>query len=249
LIAIPISASEGDNVVSRSVRMPFYDRESLLQRLESLTPGESSLRSPFRFAVQWIVRSMDASGPGTRGYAGRVSAGRLRVGDRLRILPNDGTAIVSSLESSGQAVQAVANGESVVIRLDREIDVSRGDSFVRDDEPQPLIGRKIEADLVWFGRHAARLGATYRLKHLTRTQRASVQSIAWRLDVGSLAQAEARTLVMNDIARVEILLSAPIAWDTYDENRTTGSAILIDEQSGDTVAGAMFRHVVDAGRR
>ncbi len=241
VIAVPISAIAGDNVVERSTRMAWYAGPPLLELLESLEPDDDARATPFRMAVQWVVRPQRDGFEDYRGFAGRIAAGTVRVGDPIRVHPSWREAQVARLEAGGRDVDQAMTGESVILHLDRDVDVSRGELLARADEPPPQLGRDLDADLVWLADVPARVRGHYRLKHGTRTQRAVLGEIAWLLDVSTLERSPARPLGPNDVSRVKLSVASPMAWDPYTQCRTTGSFVLIDEHSGDTVAAGMLR--------
>ena len=229
VLAIPISALAGDNVVERSVNTPWYLGAPLLELLESL--DATNVVGPVRFPVQWIVRA-----PDVRGYAGRLASGELHVGDRVKVLPSGETAKVERIDV-GASIEA---GRSAVVFLDRDVDVARGDIIVRDDERAPRVSGALESDLVWLSDSAPRT-AGYLLKHGTRTVRAKIASVHSRLDVTTFARTPGGEIGPNEIARVSIEAAPAIAWDPYSVSRVTGSFILIDETTNDTVAAGMLR--------
>jgi sulfate adenylyltransferase large subunit len=238
VVAVPISALDGDNVVERSTRMPFYVGPALLPLLEQIEGADHEQRAPTRLPVQWIVNGEDY-----RGYAGRVASGTIAVGDAVRVLPSGLAARVARIEAGGRDVDDVRAGESVIVHLDRDVDVSRGDVLVREGEAAPRVSGELEADLVWLADQPARVkGAAYRLKHGTRTVRATLDAVDFRLDMTSLDRLAAPSeLGPNDVARVRVTARPGIVWDPYEVSRGAGSFVLLDEATGDTVAAGMLR--------
>jgi len=242
VVAVPISALRGDNVVERSPDMPFYAGPALLPLLEGLDGAEDATRAPARLPVQWVIRPQRAGFEEYRGYAGRLAAGTLRVGDAVRVLPAGKTATIARIEARGEDVLTIGAGASTIVHFDRDLDVSRGDLIVRADEPAPLVSGELVADIVWLSDEPARIrGAGYRLKHGTRTVRATIEDVSFRLDVTTLERSAAGVLSANDVARARVTVAPAIAWDPYERSRTTGSFVLIDETTGDTVAAGMLR--------
>jgi sulfate adenylyltransferase large subunit len=223
---IPISALHGDNVVEPSARTPWYGGEPLLTHLESVPAAPPPALRPARLAVQSVIRDGE-----DRWYAGSLAAGVLRAGDEVVVLPSGLRTRVA--EGGGEAPHAVS------IRLEDELDVSRGDVIAHADDPPETL-RELSATLCWMGDEPGRSGGRYLLKHMTRTVRARLDEITHRLDVVALTQEPATELALNDIAQVHLRLAEPIAADPYSVGRLTGAFILIDESSNETVAAGMI---------
>jgi len=185
--------------------------------------------------VQWIVRHTDY-----RGSAGRVASGTLRAGARVRLLPSDETTRIARIETPrGEADEARA-GESVVVHLEGDHDVARGETIVAEDEPAPRVTSELVADVAWVHKTPGRAGATYLLKHQAREVRAVLESIEARYDVASGATVGGGdALELNALGRVRLRTSEPLVVDAYSESRETGSALLVDAATGETLAGAM----------
>ena len=238
---IPVSALAGDNVVEPSTRTPWYTGPTLLEYLETvpLQVLEAG-HGPLRFPVQLVVRP-DAN---FRGFAGRVERGILRVGQNVRALPSGRTTRVRSLVTyDGELKQAQAP-QSVTVELDDEIDLSRGEMLVATNERKPRSGTQLRAFVVWMHEQPLTPGASYLLKQTTRTVRATVQAIRYRVDVNTTDHLRADELGMNDIAEIEFATSLPLFFDPYAENRATGSFILIDPLSNATVGAGMLIDVL-----
>ncbi|MGC1911716.1 MAG: sulfate adenylyltransferase subunit CysN [Candidatus Acidiferrales bacterium] len=233
--AIPVSALEGDNVVRRSPRMPWFDSPSLLEYLEELPTQESESGGPLRFPVQYVVRP-DAN---FRGFAGRIASGTLRPGDSVVALPSGVKTRVKSVVAYHGDLRHASAGDSVNITLEDEIDLSRGDLLSSVGEA-PHAGNNFAAQLVWM--HADRLDPHkhYILKHTTRSVRARVRQVRHRVDINTLAHAPAAHLELNEIGAVDVHTSLPLFFDPYSRNRTTGSFILIDPISNATVAAGII---------
>jgi sulfate adenylyltransferase subunit 1 len=243
--AIPVSALEGDNVVKRSKRMPWFEGPALLEFLETIPAIDPSIsaEAPLRFPIQYVIRP-DAS---FRGFAGRVASGELRPGATVVALPSGVKTKVQSIVGFEDEPQAAASGSSVTITLEDEVDISRGNMLVGEDRP-PTSGTGFQAMLVWM--HAQPLDAhkIYELKHTTRKVRARVNHIRYRVDMNTLEHGPAAKLDMNDIAAVDIKTTLPLFFDPYSANRTTGSFILIDPLTNATVAAGIIERGLNVGR-
>ncbi len=241
---VPISALMGDMVVERGERLTWYDGPTLLAALEAAPTQHEARAEAFRFPVQWVCRPQAADDPRLhdyRGYAGQVLSGSLSVGDVVRVLPAGHTTQVVGIELGGTARQQALADDSVMLLLADDLDVSRGDMIVRADEPGPVLTRMLEADLAWLANEPLAPQRVYGLRHTTREVKAKVEAIAYRLDVTTLAQVTAHTLGPNDIARVRLRLSSPIAAARYEDERPLGAFLLVDPATGDTLAGGMIR--------
>ena len=250
--AIPVSALEGDNVVSASPRLPWYAGPTLLAWLESAPSEIDALRAaeaPFRFPVQLALRGYDAEGGGARGYAGRVASGSVQVGAEVQVQPGGATARIAAIETHDGRLPQAFTGQSVALRLDREVDVSRGDLIVAAAAPARLASR-FSADLAWLDDEPARPGAKLWLRHGARSVAARVRRVDRLLDLGRVAWRDAApsdaALARNDIARVEIETQQPLAIDAYDAVRAGGAFVLVDTASHRTVAAGMIRAEHDA---
>jgi sulfate adenylyltransferase subunit 1 len=237
---LPLSALLGDMVVERGAHLGWYDGPTLMQVLEQAPAAHTERREALRFPVQWVCRPQTAAHHDFRGLAGRVESGELRVGDEVVALPSGRTARVKALLLGEEHLAVAASEQSVMVVLDRDLDVSRGDLLARPEEaPAPL--RSVTADVCWLSERPLSPARRYVLRHTSREVKAQVQEIAWRLDLGALGHVPAPTLGMNDIGQVTFRLAAPIAADRYAENRATGAFILVDDSTNDTVAAGMIR--------
>jgi bifunctional enzyme CysN/CysC/sulfate adenylyltransferase subunit 1 len=236
---IPVSALEGDNVVSRSANMPWFDGAALLEHLENIKIGDTEVTRPARFPVQYVIRPDSTF----RGYAGQVESGSFRRGQQVFALPsNVKTRIKSILTFDGELEEAMA-GRSVTLNLEDEVDVSRGDLLVAADA-LPSVSRKFDAGMVWLHPDEVDQHKLYLLKHTTRLVRARVTGIHHRIDMDTLARVDATTLRMNDIASVSLETTLPLFFDLYREIKGTGSFILIDPVSNATVAAGMIEGTI-----
>ena len=235
---IPIAALSGDNVVDRSTQMDWYTGPALLEFLEELEPGKHG-EVPARFPVQMVLRPRTAEHPDYRGYAGRVEAGALHVGDPLVVLPSGRRSTVAGIDTPDGPLDTAAAGRSVVVRLADDVDVARGDLLAVDREPRPAALRELVATVCWLSDRPLRPGDRFALRHTTRDVRAVVDAVRSRLDVATLDQADATELSLNDIGSIQLRTAEPLTVDTYATNRSTGAFLLVDEASGATVAAGM----------
>jgi bifunctional enzyme CysN/CysC len=239
LTFIPISALHGDNVVERSERMPWYEGTSLLYHLEHVhVASDRNLQDP-RFPVQWVVRPMSDEHHDYRGYAGEVASGVFRAGDPVVVLPSGRESRIAAIDSyEGEKAEAYPP-LSVTLRLEDDIDVSRGDMICRDHN-RPVEAREIDAMVCWMAERPLSPRGRYRIKHTTRTALAKIDEVRYRIDVNTLHRdEEAGSLQLNEIGRLTLRLSSPLFVDQYRRNRATGSFILIDESTNDTVGAGM----------
>lgn len=237
--AIPISALEGDNVVTRSHRMPWYDGPTLLEHLETVPVQEdadTNLALGLRFPVQYVIRP-DA---GFRGFAGQLAGGVLRPGDPVVSLPAGRKTRVRSIVTYDGSLPEAFPPMSVTLALDDEIDLSRGDMLVSPGQ-MPHVSRQFGAMVVWFDAEPFGSGRNYLLKHTSRTGRIKASKIRHRVNVNTMAEEPASTLHMNEIAYVEFEMASPLFFDPYARNHITGSFILIDPISNATVAAGMIQ--------
>ena len=235
-LAVPISALEGDNVVNRSERMPWYQGPTFLEHLETVPARSGMATGAVRFPVQYVIRP-DA---GFRGFAGQVASGTIHPGDELVALPSGQRSQVQSIVTYDGELREAFPPMSVTLRLEDEIDLSRGDMLV-SAHSRPQVSRRFEAMLVWLHPRPLLPGRNYLLKHTVRSTRAKAVEIHYRVDMNSFAKEPARRLEMNEIAAVEFETANPLFFDSYSRNRTTGSFILIDPMSNATVGAAMIR--------
>lgn len=231
---VPISALGGDNVVEPSARMPWYQGAPLLGLLENTPIGQSAADQPLRFPVQYVNRP-DAS---FRGYCGTLAAGQVQPGDAVRVLPSGQTSTVRSIVTWEGELDSASAAMAVTLTLNDEIDISRGDLLVAASEHPPASDRLI-ADLVWMAEQPLLQGNSYLLRIGSRKVNARIASIRYTTDVNSLVQQPALRLEHNEIARVELQLEQAVVADDYHSNRATGSFILIDRHSNNTVAAGM----------
>jgi bifunctional enzyme CysN/CysC len=235
---IPISALHGDNVVERSLDMPWYDGPSLLYHLEHVVIAPARNLANLRFPVQWVIRPNSAVYHDYRGYAGQLVGGVLRPGDEVLVLPSGQRTRVAAIDTFDGERECAFPTMSVTVRFEDQLDVSRGDMIVAGEDP-PISSRDVDAMVCWMTDAPLRVDGRYAIKHTTRSARAIVSEIEHRVDVDTLAHQPASALTLNEIGRVRLRTSAPLIIDSYAHNRATGSFILIDEATGDTVGAGM----------
>ncbi|RSL15776.1 bifunctional enzyme CysN/CysC/sulfate adenylyltransferase subunit 1 [Edaphobacter aggregans] len=243
--AIPVSALEGDNVVTPSDAMPWYEGPTLLEYLETVPLRVGEVNGPVRFPVQLVLRP-DAE---FRGFAGQVARGMVRAGQRVMALPSRRETFVRRIVTYDGDLPVAAYPQSVTVELEDEIDLSRGEMLVAAPEAGdtlPEVSRRFRAMVVWMHEEPLIAGRTYIAKHTTRTVRATVRAIRYRVDVGSLDEVAAERLAMNEIAEVEFETNLPLFFDAYAENRSMGALILIDGLTNATVGAAMILGAVEA---
>ena len=236
---IPISALHGDNVVTRSLAMTWYQGPSLLYLLEHVYIGSDRNLIDVRFPVQWVIRPQIDSHHDYRGYAGQIAAGVFKKGDEVVVLPSGKRTRIKRIETFDGELESAAPPLSVSMLLEDDIDISRGDMICRPHN-QPTVTSEFEAMVCWMADAPLREGARYVLKHTTRSVKAVVDDLRYRIDVNSLHRDEAATeLGLNEIGRVRLRTSGPLLLDEYRLSRTTGGFILIDEATSDTVGAGM----------
>ena len=241
--AIPVSALEGDNVVTPSASMPWYAGPTLLEYLETVPLRLSEVAGPMRFPVQLVLRP-DAT---FRGFAGQVARGVLRAGDRVIALPSRRETTVRAIVTYDGPLHSAAFPQSVTVELDDEIDLSRGEMLVAAGSPEaePLASTRFVANVVWMHEDPLIVGRTYVGKHTTRTVRVTVRAIRHKVDVATLREQATDRVSMNEIALIEFESNLPIFFDPYTANRMMGAMILIDAVTNATVGAAMLTEVSD----
>jgi len=238
---IPISALHGDNVVDRSANMPWYQGASLLHYLEEVHIASDRNLIDARFPVQYVLRPQSDVFHDYRGYAGQVAGGTFKPGDEVMVLPSGFTSRVASVDVFEGTVDEAFPPMSVAIRLEDDLDISRGDMLCRPNN-QPHIGQDLDAMICWMSeRTSLSPGNKLAIKHTTRNARALVKDVQYRLDINTLHREEhIDALQLNDIGRVTLRTTAPLFFDEYRRNRTTGSFVLIDEATFATVGAGMI---------
>ena len=237
-LAIPIAALPGDNVVEPSERLPWWDGGTFLERLETIEIAGDRDAAHRRFPVQWVIRPMSDDHHDYRGYAGEVAGGEWRAGDDVIVLPSGLRTTVAAVETHDGTLDVAVQGQSVVVRLADHVDVSRGDMLCDPSDP-PVAARELEAIVCWLSERPVATGARLAVKHTTRWTRAILEEVLSTLDVGTLEQVPGDGLALNDLARVRLRLAGPLLVDPYATNRQTGSFVLVDESTNETVGAGM----------
>jgi sulfate adenylyltransferase large subunit len=237
-LTVPIAALPGDNVVVPSERLGWWTGGTFLEQLESIEIAADRDASHRRFPVQWVIRPMSDEHHDYRGYAGQVAGGEWHAGDEVLVLPSGVRTTVASVETHDGPLAVAVQGQSVVVRLADELDVSRGDMLC-DPDDAPTAARELEAIVCWMSERPVQTGARLAVKHTTRWSRAILDEVVSVLDVGSLEQVPADGLALNDLARIRLRLASPLLVDPYADNRTTGAFILVDEATNETVGAGM----------
>jgi bifunctional enzyme CysN/CysC len=242
IMFVPVSALTGANIVDRSADMPWYHGPTLLYHLETVHIAGDRNMIDVRFPVQWVIRPQSQSDEfhDYRGYAGQVAGGVLRVGDDVTVLPSGLTSKITKLEASGRSIDTAYAPMSVTMHLADDVDISRGDMICRANN-QPTVGQDLDAMVCWMSDKPLQPKGRYALKHTTRWTRAIVTDLLYKLDVNTGHRVEgAPQLGLNDLGRVRMRTTTPVIYDEYRRNRTTGSFVLVDEATNNTVAAGML---------
>jgi sulfate adenylyltransferase subunit 1 len=237
---VPISALRGDNVVEKSETMKWYGGSTLLYLLETIHIGSDQNLVDCRFPVQYVVRPQTTEHHDYRGYAGRIAGGIFKNGDKIMVLPSRVTSTIKSIDTfDGQLTEAFPP-MSVTIRLEDEVDISRGDMIVRENNV-PNIDQEFDVMVCWLNEKKIIPGGKYHIKHTTREARCIIKDIRYKVDINTLHRIEEdKNVGLNDIARISIRTTVPFFFDKYRMNRTTGSVILVDEGTNETVGAGMI---------
>jgi len=237
---IPISALNGDNVVDRSKFMDWYAGDTLLNLLETTHISSDHNHTDPRFPVQYVIRPMSHDYPDYRGYAGRVAGGVFHPGDRVTVLPSGLSSTVKSIDTFEGPLEEAFAPLSVTITLDTEIDISRGDMLVRETN-QPEISQDVDLMVCWLHERNLAVNGKYTIRHTSKEVRGVVKKIQYKLNISNLFQDEEdKSVRMNDIARITIRTTQPLFFDPYSRNRITGSLVLVDEATNETVGAGMI---------
>ena len=237
---IPISALDGDNVVNRSTNMEWYEGSTLMYHLENVHISSDYNHTDCRFPVQTVIRPHTLEHQDYRGFAGRIDGGIFKSGDKVKILPSGFTSTIKHIDLNGVTIEEAFAPMSVNITLDDEIDISRGDMIVRENNV-PEVSQDLEVLVTWMSQNPLQPRTKVVVKHTTRECIAMIKEINYKVDINTLHRIENINFVeMNDIARVSLRTSKPLFYDTYKKNRQTGSLIIIDEQTNETIGAAMI---------
>ena len=240
LTVVPISALLGDNIVTRSEKMPWYDGSSLLHHLENVHVSSDRNLIDVRFPVQYVIRPQSTEFPDYRGYAGTVAGGVLKPGDDVLVLPSGLPSRIEAIETADGPVAEAFPPMSVTVRLADEIDISRGDMICRPNN-SAKVTQDLDATITWMADQPLTPGRKYAIKHTSRTARVLVKELQYRLDINTLHRDETATqLGLNDVGRVRLRSTQPLLADEYRRNRTTGAFILIDESTNATVGAGII---------
>ena len=235
---IPVSALVGDNIVEKSAKTPWYNGETLLHQLETVSiETDKSLAA--RFQVQWVIRPKDEEHHDYRGYAGQILSGVYKVGDSIKVYPSNIESKIVKIERHLAEVQQAEAGENVVIHLENNIDISRGDTIVKTSE-EPQTTNEPKAWICWLDNNALQQGKTYVLQHRFHSVRAKIKTIDQQWDINNWEFIPSDEIKLNDIGQVVLKTNQPLFFDSFKENSHTGNAILIDETTKNTVAALMF---------
>ena len=235
----PISAFVGDNIVNTTEAMPWYKGTSLLDFLETIEISQNSYKEP-RFQVQYVIRPQTEALHDYRGYAGEIISGTYRKGEAIVVLPEGISTKISKIERNGEEVAEAKAGDPVVMHIEDDIDISRGDYFA-SEEAEPTQSQEVEAIVCWMDKRALKEGNKYLLQQRSRLVKVVVKEIAYKIDVNTLDQEEeVESVKLNEIAKIRIKAAAPLVYDAFTDNPPMGSAILIDETSNATVGAVMI---------
>jgi sulfate adenylyltransferase subunit 1 len=236
---IPISALLGDNVVNRSKNMDWYQGATLLYTLETIYVSSDTNKVDARFPVQTVLRPQREGFIDYRGYAGRIASGMFRVGDDIVVMPSGFSSKIKTIDTFDASLEEAFTPMSISMTLEDDIDISRGDMIVRSNN-RPEASQDIEVMLCWLGNDQAKPRAKYTIKHTSNEQTAMIKEVIYKFDINTLERkTDDKELRMNDISKVKIRTTKPLMVDAYRENRTTGSVILVDDATNETVAAGM----------
>jgi sulfate adenylyltransferase subunit 1 len=237
---IPISALAGDNVVNHSENTKWYHGATLLHTLETIHIGSDYNHIDARFPVQTIIRPHSTEYHDYRGYAGRIAGGIFRPGDKVTVLPSGLSSSIRSIDTFSGQLQEAFSPMSVSLTLEDDIDISRGDMIVKENNV-PEMSQDLDVMLCWFNAKKANTAAKYYLRQSTREVRTVIKEVVYKMDINNLQRVEDdKEIKMNDIVRVRLRTTQPVVYDAYRKNRSTGSLILVDETTNETVAAGMI---------
>ncbi|MDG1349214.1 MAG: sulfate adenylyltransferase subunit CysN [Flavobacteriales bacterium] len=237
---IPISALNGENVVDRSENMDWYEGSTLMHLLENIHIGSDQNHVDCRFPVQFVVRPQSKEFPDYRGYAGRIEGGVFKPGDDVTVLPSGFTSKIKSIDTFDGEVKEAFSPMSVCMTLEDDIDISRGDMLVRENN-KPTIEQDIDVMICWMNEKKMIPRGKYTIRHTSQTARCIIKEVKYKMDINTLHRNEEdREIGLNDIGRITIRTTKPLFFDSYRRNRNTGSIILVDEATNETVAAGMI---------
>lgn len=237
---IPISALNGDNVVDRSKNMGWHEGSTLMHLLENIHIGSDHNHVDCRFPVQFVIRPQSVEHPDYRGYAGRIEGGVFKPNDKITVLPSGFKSKIKSIDTFDGEVQEAFSPMSVCITLTDDIDISRGDMLVRENN-KPNTKQDIDVMICWMNEKKMIPNGKYAIRHTSQTARCIIKDLKYKLDINSLHRMEnEKEIGLNDIGRITIRTTKPLFFDSYTRNRNTGSVILVDEATNETVAAGMI---------
>lgn len=237
---IPISALNGDNIVKKSVNMDWFEGSNLLYHLENVYVGGDENHVQARFPVQWVIRPQSDKFHDFRGFAGRVAGGIFKPGDAVSVMPSGFSTTIKEIHQDEITLDEAFAPQSVTITLNDEIDISRGDMLVKDNNP-PKQGQDIEAMICWFSNFNLNPRGKFLIRHTTKETKAIVSEVSYKVDIETLRKVEdTSSFSLNEIGRVKLRTASPLFYDSYNKNRNTGSFILIDPGTNETVASGMI---------
>ncbi len=237
---IPISALYGDNVVTKSENMPWYDGSTLLYTLENVQVDSDYNHVDSRFPVQWVIRPRSQKYPDYRGYAGRVAGGVFKPGDEVIALPSGFTTNIKTIDTFENEEEEAFTPMSVSMTLEDDIDISRGDMLAKPDN-QPNVGQDIDLMVCWLNKNPLQHKGKYAIKHTTKDARCIIKDVKYKVDINTLHRVEGdKEIGLNDIGRIHIRTTEPLFYDSYKKNRSTGSLLIIDEFTNETVGAGMI---------
>jgi sulfate adenylyltransferase subunit 1 len=237
---IPISAKYGDNVVDASEHMEWYSGTTLLHLLETIEINHDLNMIDGRFPVQYVIRPQQKDHHDYRGYAGRIASGIFKPGDKVKVLPSGLTSEIKAIDFYQEEIDEAMPSQSVTMRLTHEIDISRGGMIVHQGN-EPTISNNFTLDICWFNEKPLDLSKKYLLRHTTNELKCIIKEVNYRTNIVTYEKDFAdKNIKMNEIANITLVTAKPIFYDSYRKNRTTGSVILIDEGTNETVAAGMI---------
>ncbi len=237
---VPISALNGDNVVNRSKNMDWHEGPTLMYLLETIHIGSDRNHVDCRFPVQSVIRPQSAEHPDYRGYAGRIAGGIYKTGDEVMVLPSGFSSTIEGIDTYDGEVKEAFAPMSVTIRLSDELDISRGDMIVRANN-KPVVGQDLDMMVCWLCERALIPNGKYAIRHTTKEVRCIIKEVMYKVDINNLHRVEDdKEIKLNDIARITVRTTAPLFYDSYRRNRITGSVILIDEGTNETVGAGLI---------
>ena len=237
---IPISALDGDNIVDRSYNLPWYDGKTLLDHLETVELENTVNLDKARFPVQYVIRPQSEEYHDYRGYAGKITSGIYKVGDAVTVLPAGTESKISAIEVGQVEVQEAFAPQSVVLHLQDNVDISRGDLIVKSDD-LPKLEQELEVLVCWMGEKPLKAGAKYLIQNNTTQVKAVIRSIEYKLDVNTLEKQEVEQVSLNEIVKLKLKTAKPLAYDAYKELSSNGGIIFIDETSFVTVGAGLIQ--------